>query len=192
MSDPRDYRIGDTERDDAVRLLTDHHSAGRLSVDEFNDRMTRALEGRTMADLHALFADLPGPRPGELLPLPPQPEPLPAYDDTPDEVLPWYAQWYMILVAVGATIVFDDIWFVIPLMAIWLWVIYPSIHQKRHLQQVVRARRPLTLEEQQRVMAEVRIGRKISAIKMYRELTGAGLVEAKETIEDWERRQIGF
>lgn len=192
MGDPQNYRIGDAERDDAIGLLTDHHSAGRLSVDEFNDRMTKAFECRTMADLHALFRDLPGRRPGSPLPAPTQPEPLPDYDDTPEETLPWYAQWWMILVAVGATIVFDDIWFVIPLMAIWLWIIYPNLHQSRRVQQIARAHRPLTLEEQQRVMAEVRVGRKIHAIKLYRELTGAGLKEAVDTIEDWERRQIGF
>ena len=192
MSQPHEFRIGDRERDDAVRLLSEHHSSGRLTTDEFDDRMSRALQSRTMADLHALFTDLPGPRPGELLPLPPQPDPLPVYDQTPDEALPWYAQWWMILVAVGATFVFDDIWFIIPMMAVWLWVIYPSMHQKKRHEVTARARRPLTLDEQHRVMSEVRVGRKIQAIKLYRDLTGAGLKEAKDTIDDWERRQIGY
>lgn len=193
MSQSPEFRIGDRERDDAVRLLGDHHSDGRLSGDEFNDRMAKALEARTMGDLHALFGDLPGPRPGELLPLPPEPGPVQEYDDTPDEALPWYAQWWMILVAVFATVVFDGSFgYLIPIMAIWLWVIYPSLHKNRQVKQVRMARRPLTLGEQQRVMAEVRVGRKINAIRLYRELTGAGLKEAKDTIEDWERRQIGY
>lgn len=190
---PHEYRIGDRERDDAVRLLSDHHSAGRLTVDEFSDRMAKALEARTMPELRGLFSDLPGPRPGELLPLPPQQVAMEPYGEPPGvDTTPWYAQWWMILVAVGITVVFDGSFgYLIPMMAVWLWVIYPSM-KRNQSPQVQMARRPLTVEEQQRVMAEVRMGRKIQAIKLYRELTGAGLKEAKDTVDDWERRQIGY
>lgn len=58
-------RIGDTERDEAVSLLQEHHAAGRLSTDEFEERMGGALGARFASDLTVLFDDLPGRKPGE-------------------------------------------------------------------------------------------------------------------------------
>ena len=58
-SDPPNLRIGDAQRDAAVEVLRAHFAAGRLSVDEFDDRMGRALSATTAADLEPLFADLP-------------------------------------------------------------------------------------------------------------------------------------
>ncbi|MGJ6980404.1 DUF1707 SHOCT-like domain-containing protein [Aestuariimicrobium soli] len=52
-------RIGDTERDKAVQELQAHHAAGRLDLSEFEERMQRALQAKTMADLRPLFVDLP-------------------------------------------------------------------------------------------------------------------------------------
>lgn len=52
-------RIGDSERDDAVRALRDHHVAGRLTAEEFSERMETALAAHTRGDLDALFQDLP-------------------------------------------------------------------------------------------------------------------------------------
>ena len=52
-------RIGYSERDEAVAQLQDHHAAGRLDTDEFNERMTMALQARTVDDLTPLFSDLP-------------------------------------------------------------------------------------------------------------------------------------
>ncbi len=63
-------RIGDRERDEAVRLLQEHLAAGRLDQDEFDERMSAALTARTMSDLAPLFADLPGPRPSTEVALP--------------------------------------------------------------------------------------------------------------------------
>lgn len=57
-------RIGDAERDHATELLSDHLAAGRLSPEEFEARMTRALTALTAADLEPLFSDLPGENPG--------------------------------------------------------------------------------------------------------------------------------
>lgn len=54
-----DKRIGDAERDAAVESLREHHVAGRLTPDEFTERMEAALQARTRADLDPLFADLP-------------------------------------------------------------------------------------------------------------------------------------
>ena len=63
MSEPVPQRIGDTDRDQAADCLREHLAQGRLSQDEFDDRITMALAAKTAADLEPLFADLPEPRP---------------------------------------------------------------------------------------------------------------------------------
>ena len=63
MSDERPggpIRIGDSEREDAVKRLGEHYEAGRLSAEEHAERVGRALEAKTDTDLAALFSDLPG------------------------------------------------------------------------------------------------------------------------------------
>lgn len=69
VSEPVPQRIGDAERDRAAEYLREHMSVGRLTQDEFDERLTAALQAKTAADLEPLFADLPAPRPG-------QPEPV--------------------------------------------------------------------------------------------------------------------
>ncbi|MBW4716181.1 DUF1707 SHOCT-like domain-containing protein [Saccharothrix obliqua] len=59
----QDIRIGDAEREDALRLLGEHLAEGRLAVDEYGDRSARVTTARTRGELLALFADLPAPRP---------------------------------------------------------------------------------------------------------------------------------
>jgi len=65
VSEPLPQRIGDAERDRAAEYLREHMSVGRLSQDEFDERLTAALQARTAADLEPLFADLPAPKPGQ-------------------------------------------------------------------------------------------------------------------------------
>jgi hypothetical protein len=52
-------RVSDSERDEAVTLLRDHAAEGRLSPEELDERVERALAARTGADLDAVLADLP-------------------------------------------------------------------------------------------------------------------------------------
>jgi class 3 adenylate cyclase len=52
-------RISDDERDRALATLREHCVAGRLSLDEFSERIGKALQARTRADLTPLLADLP-------------------------------------------------------------------------------------------------------------------------------------
>jgi hypothetical protein len=58
-ADPR-IRASDEDRDRTVALLREHHAAGRLTADEFNERLDKAYQAKTMGDLDALLADLPG------------------------------------------------------------------------------------------------------------------------------------
>jgi hypothetical protein len=62
-------RVSDVERDQAVAELSEHYQAGRLTLEEFDDRSSLALRAQTGNDLSALFADLPqGAAPGARTP----------------------------------------------------------------------------------------------------------------------------
>jgi hypothetical protein len=52
-------RAGDADRDRVVGLLTTAFTEGRLTKDEYDDRVESALAARTYADLDRLVADLP-------------------------------------------------------------------------------------------------------------------------------------
>lgn len=52
-------RVGTAERDAAIAALADHHRAGRLDVNEYNDRAAKASAARFSGELDQLFADLP-------------------------------------------------------------------------------------------------------------------------------------
>lgn len=52
-------RISDAERELAVRTLGEHHAVGRLTYEEFVERMDSAYEARTHEELDLLTADLP-------------------------------------------------------------------------------------------------------------------------------------
>jgi hypothetical protein len=55
-------RVGDPERERAIKLLGEHLTAGRLDVHEYDERCAQAAAARFGADLTALFKDLPSPR----------------------------------------------------------------------------------------------------------------------------------
>jgi class 3 adenylate cyclase len=58
---PPSERVADADRDRTVALLRDHVVEGRLTLDEFSERMGSALQAKTRADLEAVMADLPAP-----------------------------------------------------------------------------------------------------------------------------------
>ena len=196
-------RIGDSERDEAVSMLQEHHAEGRLSTEEFDERMGKALEARTGSDLVGLFTDLPAPRPGLTRTSAPQPEPVVApwagapqvpatwgADDDQIQHRPmarrWFAQWWIILpfVLMGTR----GIWWIIPMVALWIWVIWPAIEQNKRRQQVAAApMRPLTLEERDQVIFALNTAGDVAAIKRYRELTGADLYTATMTVKAMQR-----
>ena len=54
-----DLRISDAERAEVADRLSKHYGDGRLDEEEFNERLDRAMNAKTQADLNGLFADLP-------------------------------------------------------------------------------------------------------------------------------------
>ncbi len=52
-------RIGDADRDRAVECLRTAMAEGRLTYDEFDERLGIALNAKFESDLEPLFADLP-------------------------------------------------------------------------------------------------------------------------------------
>ena len=58
-----EVRIGEPERTVAVAELRQHCSEGRLSIDEFDDRVGEVYDARTEADLVRALRDLPEPAP---------------------------------------------------------------------------------------------------------------------------------
>jgi Domain of unknown function (DUF1707) len=58
-SDSAHIRASDEDRDRVAGLLQEHHAEGRLSAEEFSERMDAALHARTLGELDELLADLP-------------------------------------------------------------------------------------------------------------------------------------
>ncbi len=58
-----DVRASDAERERTVEHLRDHALAGRLTVDELDERCARAYAAITVSELTELLADLPTPAP---------------------------------------------------------------------------------------------------------------------------------
>jgi hypothetical protein len=56
----RRIRAGDTDRDRVVAALQAHREAGRLTPEEFEERMEAALRAVWLDELPGLLADLPG------------------------------------------------------------------------------------------------------------------------------------
>jgi len=63
MSTPGHLRASDAEREAAVAHLREHAAAGRLTMDELDERSAAAYAARTLGELASLVADLPAPAP---------------------------------------------------------------------------------------------------------------------------------
>jgi hypothetical protein len=61
MAPDPDLRIGDAERDAAAERLREGYAQGRLTLDEFNERLAAAMAARTDRELRQLTQDLPQP-----------------------------------------------------------------------------------------------------------------------------------
>ena len=62
MPEPH-LRAADVDRAAVAGVLGQHMSAGRLTVDEYDERLTRAYAAKTYGELAELTADLPTTRP---------------------------------------------------------------------------------------------------------------------------------
>ena len=52
-------RASDDDRDRAASLLREHHAAGRLTIEEFQERLDAAYRAKTLGEIDKLMADLP-------------------------------------------------------------------------------------------------------------------------------------
>ncbi len=106
-------RIGDTERDRAVAALGDHFAAGRLTNEEFEQRMEQAIKARFNDDLEPLFVDLPHTV---------EPHVEPKSQQHSDIPLAWAAMFWLaplfVITAVVAAVVLTAPW----LVWIFLWM----------------------------------------------------------------------
>ena len=59
QEDPN-MRVSHAERTAVADRLSKHYGDGRLDEEEFNERLDRAMNAKTRADLNGLFDDLPG------------------------------------------------------------------------------------------------------------------------------------
>jgi hypothetical protein len=64
-SDPR-TRASDQDRERFAAALGGHYAAGRLTLEEFQERLNQAYAAKTFGELDGLMADLPGTDLGQL------------------------------------------------------------------------------------------------------------------------------
>ena len=68
MSGYPGIRASDEDRGRIAAALGEHYAAGRLTLEEFQDRLDKAYAAATVGELDRLMADLPGTDLGRLLP----------------------------------------------------------------------------------------------------------------------------
>jgi hypothetical protein len=59
MATRPDLRISDADREATAASLREHYALGRLSLEEFNQRLSAAFDAVTQRDLDAVTGDLP-------------------------------------------------------------------------------------------------------------------------------------
>ncbi len=59
MADDPRIRASDDDRDRTATLLREHHAAGRLDPEEFNERLDKVYQAKTLGELDELMSDLP-------------------------------------------------------------------------------------------------------------------------------------
>jgi hypothetical protein len=63
MAGQNEMRVGDTEREQTVAELREHYASGRLTQEEFNERVDQTFAAKTHGDLRTVLHDLPSARP---------------------------------------------------------------------------------------------------------------------------------
>jgi hypothetical protein len=70
MATGPDLRIGDADREAAAASLREHYAVGRLTLDEFNQRLDAVFHATTQSQLRQITRDLPhAPAPSAPLPV---------------------------------------------------------------------------------------------------------------------------
>jgi hypothetical protein len=82
MPEPH-LRAADADRAAVATVLGQHMSAGRLTLDEYDERLARAYAAKTYGELDELTADLPASAPAPRLVAPPVPQPAAGRARTP-------------------------------------------------------------------------------------------------------------
>lgn len=59
MAGQYEMRVGDAEREATVAELREHFASGRLTQEEFNERVDQTFTAKTRGDLKAVMRDLP-------------------------------------------------------------------------------------------------------------------------------------
>ena len=117
-------RIGDTERDSAISELGDHFAAGRLSTEEFEQRVDQAIKARFNDDLEPLFVDLPRTA---------EPTLESRSNPQPDAHLAWSpVLWFaplLVVCAVVAAVILSAPWLV--WMFLWVFLITGFFRRRR-------------------------------------------------------------
>jgi Domain of unknown function (DUF1707) len=92
MVNDHSIRASDQDREVVVATLRDAYTAGRLTLEEFDERTSGAYDSKTWGDLRKLTEDLPSQPilgadvPGRRLPAPSQPPTLPAHPERASDV----------------------------------------------------------------------------------------------------------
>jgi hypothetical protein len=123
MASDQTIRASDRDRDAVVDVLRDAYVAGRLTLEEFNERTAASYASRTWGDLRALTADLPvqpalgtdlpqdavRPEPAQqgaqLAASPRQGAPRPVRRGRPGTVMPFVMFWILISLASRSPVV---------------------------------------------------------------------------------------
>jgi hypothetical protein len=108
-------RASDEDRERTAAALGGHYAAGRLTLEEFQERLDKAYAAKTLGELDDLMTDLPGTDPGQLpatrphpsggppLPEPRAPGPVQAAGGGHYVILPlWLAVTLVIVLLSGA------------------------------------------------------------------------------------------
>ena len=122
MSNLDNLRVSEAEREEASAKLAEHYSTGRLSGDDYYERLDAIWSARVRADLELLFTDLP-----KSTPQPPQAVHRPRRGRP--RALPLIACF--LLVAIGL-VVMGVPWWVFAAIAGGALVFRKSHHQNHH------------------------------------------------------------
>ncbi len=106
MPEPH-LRAADADRAAVATVLGRHMSAGRLTVDEYDERLARTYAAKTYGELDEITADLPStdvtPRPAPATPAPASPGPHGGWDADPHSWRSWVTTSLVVLTIWAAT-----------------------------------------------------------------------------------------